>query len=99
MVKIPKEIKRYCPYCRKHTTHRVKEESTGRTSPFRKTHRKRQRQIEKGYGSFPYEDPSHRSRGRKNPSSEKKNLKLRCEECGKEHKPKKPIRTTKLEIE
>lgn len=98
MVKIPKEIKRYCPHCDKHTVHKVKESSSGNASPFKKKHRKRQRKIEKGYGSFPFEDPSHRSRGRKNPTSEKKDLVLTCKECGKAHKPNKPIRASKFEI-
>lgn len=99
MVTIPKEIKRYCPHCDSHQTHRVKEDTNGRASAMKKKHRKRQRKIEKGYGSFPYEDPSHRSRGRKNPTSEKKDLKLECRECGKAHKPRNPIRAAKFNIE
>lgn len=99
MVTIPKTIRRYCPHCNAHQEMRVKEDSKGRASPMRKKHRKRQRKIEKGYGSFPYEDPSHRSRGRKNPTSEKKDLKLECMECGKSHKPQKPIRAAKFNIE
>lgn len=98
-MKIPGEIKRYCPHCRKHQTHRVKEETTRQASPFKKKNRKRQRKIEKGYGSFPFEDPAHRSRGRKNPSSETPDLTLKCMECGKKHKPKNMPRTSSLEIE
>ena len=99
MVNIPKEMKRYCPHCDSHQDHIVKEDTKGRTSAMSKKHRKRQRKIDKGYGSFPFEDPSHRSRGRKNPTSEKKDLKLKCKECGKSHKPKNPIRAAKFNIE
>jgi len=63
-----------------------------------KRFRHRQENIEKGYGSFPYEDPSHRSRGRKSPTSKRKNLVYKCKECGKSNKPKKSLRAGKLEI-
>lgn len=99
MVTIPKEIRRYCPHCDQHTEQRVKEDTNKPGSAMKKKHRKRQRKIEKGYGSFPFEDPAHRSRGRKNPTSEKKDLVLECTECGKKHKPKKPIRAGDFTIE
>ena len=98
MVKIPKEQNRYCPHCDMHTEQTVKEVTKRQASPFKKKHRKRQRKIDHGYGSFPFEDPSHRSRGRKNPTSDKKDLQFSCKECGKSHKPRKPIRAGKLEI-
>ena len=78
MVKLAKESMRYCPYCKKHTLQILKEESKGKTSALKKRHRHRQEKIEKGYGSFPYEDPSHRSRGRKSPISKKRNLIYVC---------------------
>lgn len=99
MVTIPKEIRRHCPHCNAHRMHRVKESSSGKTGAMKKRHRKAQRKIEKGYGSFPFEDPAHLSRGRKNPTSEKKDLVLECKECGKAHKPRKPIRAAKFAIE
>ncbi|MFB6147430.1 MAG: hypothetical protein ABEJ66_00960, partial [Candidatus Nanohaloarchaea archaeon] len=40
-----------------------------------------------------------RSRGRKNPTSEKKDLQFTCKECGKSNKPSEPLRAAKLEIE
>ncbi|MFB6209533.1 MAG: 50S ribosomal protein L44e [Candidatus Nanohaloarchaea archaeon] len=99
MVKIPKEQNRYCPHCDTHTEQTVKEVTSRPAGAFKKKDRKRQRKVDKGYGSFPYENPAIRSRGRKNPTSEKKDLQFTCKECGKSHKPKKPIRTSKLEIE
>lgn len=99
MVKIPKEQRRYCPHCDEHTEQTLKEITKRQPSPMSKKHRKRQRKIDHGYGSFPYEDPSHRSRGRKNPTSEGKDLEFSCKECGKSYKRKKRLRTAKLEIE
>jgi ribosomal protein L44E len=99
MVEIPKEQMRYCPSCDSHTEQTVKQTTNQQASPFKKKFRKRQRKIDKGYGSFPYEDPAHRSRGRKNPISEKKDLCYTCRECGKGNKPKNQIRTANLEIE
>ncbi|MFB6204238.1 MAG: 50S ribosomal protein L44e [Candidatus Nanohaloarchaea archaeon] len=99
MVKIPKEQRRYCPNCDTHTEQTVKEVTSRRTSEMSKKHRKRQRKIEKGYGSFPFENPAHRSRGGSNPTSEKKDLQFTCKECGKSWKPKNSIRAAKFEIE
>ncbi|MFB6245055.1 MAG: 50S ribosomal protein L44e [Candidatus Nanohaloarchaea archaeon] len=99
MVKIPKEQRRYCPNCDTHTDQSVKEVTNRSDSPFRKKFRKRQRKIDHGYGSFPFENPAIRSRGRKNPTSEKKDLQFTCNECGKAWKPSEPIRAAKLEIE
>lgn len=99
MVKIPKEQNRYCPHCDTHTEQTIKESTNAGASPMSKKHRKNQRKVDHGYGSFPFEDPAHRSRGRKNPTSEKKDLQFTCKECGKSHKVQNPIRTSKLEIE
>ncbi len=99
MVKIPKEQNRYCPHCDSHTAQTVKEVTNRAASPFKKKPRKRQRKIDHGYGSFPYENPAIRSRGRKNPTSQKYDLQFTCNECGKSHKPSEPLRAAKLEIE
>lgn len=99
MVKIPKEQRRYCPNCDEHTDQTVKEESNRSTSPWSKKHRKRQRKIDNGYGSFPFEDPSHLSRGGSNPTSNKIELVFSCKECGKGWKPNNKIRAAKFEIE
>ncbi len=98
MVKLAKEQNRYCPYCKKHTLQVLKEDSKGKSNVLNKRFRHRQANIEKGYGSFPYEDPSHRSRGRKSPTSKKRNFHYTCKECGKSNKPREAMRAGKLEI-
>lgn len=99
MVKIPKEQKRYCPHCDQHTTQTVKEVTGRPDGKMRKKFRKRQRKIDHGYGSFPYENPAIRSRGGKNPTSKKRDLQFQCQECGKSNKPRNAIRAAKFEIE
>ncbi len=99
MVKIPKEQRRYCPNCDEHTDQTVKEATNRSGSPWSKKHRKRQRKIDKGYGSFPFEDPSHLARGKSNPVSSKHDLQFTCKECGKSWKPKNQPRAAKFEIE
>ena len=99
MVKIPKEQRRYCPHCDEHTEQTVKEVTNRSTSQMSKKHRKRQRKIDNGYGSFPYENPANRSRGGSNPTSGKKDLQFDCKECGKSWKPRNALRAAKFEIE
>jgi ribosomal protein L44E len=99
MVKIPKEQRRYCPSCDEHTEQTVKQVTNQSASPWSKKHRKRQRKIDHGYGSFPFEDPSNRARGGSNPISDKKDLEFNCTECGKSWKPRNSIRAAKFEIE
>lgn len=96
-MKIPKEVRRYCPFCMKHTTHIAKEGKKGRPRTLALAHRKRQRRIEKGYGGFPYENPAHRSRGKKSPTSKKHEILLKCRKCNKSHKAE-PLRIGKLEV-
>ncbi len=99
MVKVPKEQRRYCPNCDGHTDQSVKEVTNRATGQMKKKHRKRQRKIDHGYGSFPFEDPSNRSRGGSNPTSSNKDLQFNCTECGKSWKPNNSIRAAKFEIE
>jgi len=99
MVTIPKEQTRYCPNCDAHTDQTVKEVTNRSTSPMSKKFRKRQRKIDNGYGSFPYENPANRARGGSNPTSSKKDLQFTCTECGKSWKPKNTLRAAKFEIE
>ncbi len=99
MVTIPKEQRRYCPSCDEHTEQTVKQVTNQSTSPMKKKFRKRQRKIDNGYGSFPYENPANRARGGSNPISDKKDLQFTCTECGKSWKPNNTIRAAKFEIE
>ena len=98
MVKLPKRLKRYCPYCKTHTENEEKLVSKGKATKLKKIFRHRQENVENGYGGFPYANPAHRSRGRKNPSSRKQDMKFTCKICGKVHQKMNPIRGSKIEF-
>lgn len=88
---IPKTQKRYCPFCRKHTEHKVEE---AKRHPRRESTKgqKRYRRKLKGYGSFPKENP----KGREKPTR-KTDLRYVCSVCGKKHTVGKGFRVKKLE--
>jgi len=67
MVKIPKEQRRYCPYCDEHTDQTLKEPTNQKDSPMSKKFRKRQRKIDHGYGSFPLRESGSQIKRRKEP--------------------------------
>jgi ribosomal protein L44E len=53
-MKLPKTIKRYCPYCKRHTEHKVMISPKGQRSHLTKGERYRREKLEHGYGGFPY---------------------------------------------
>lgn len=96
-MKLPREIKRYCPHCDSHTTHKVIEVKSSPRGSLTKGQRSFKRKL-KGYGSFPREKPKQSSKyGSK--TSEKKDIRLECKECGKQHVMQKKTRTKNLNIE
>ena len=103
-MKLPKEIRRYCPYCRKHTIHGVdsaKQKARSATHPLSRgsSYRAKLRGLIGGFGN------SGR-RSRKGPKDWKMKAKVtkrisilyRCKECGKAHNIKKAIRSGRIEI-
>ena len=99
-MKVPKEIKRHCPYCKKHTIHvveRVKTAGRRKGSALKAGERRRRPKLNKGYGGSPYPKMEHgRKYGAK--SSQKIMLGYKCKECGKTHQSKNPQRGKKFEI-
>ena len=88
---IPKSQKRYCPFCKKHTTHSVEE---AKRKPRRESTKgqKRYRRKLKGYGSFPKENP----KGREKPTR-KTDFRYACGECKKKHPVGTGFRVRKIE--
>ena len=75
----PKEVKTYCPKCRKYTTQKVKLATKGsRNRSLSKGNRKHARKLE-GFGG--------KRRGKKTPKKQAKPQKiiLACSECKKKH--------------
>ena len=77
-MKMKKKIKRYCPYCKKHTLHTVELAKKRKASEL--TWGQRQfRRVLAGYGGYPRPLPS----GSK--PVKKLDLRYKCSECGKMH--------------
>ena len=78
-MKFPKTVRTYCPYCKKHTEHKVE---LAKKKPRRTLAIGQRRFLRKmkGYGSFPKENPKNREK-----STRRVNIKLTCLECKKSH--------------
>lgn len=79
VMKFPKTIRTHCPYCKKHTMHKVELVKKRPRRTLAHGQRRFLRKM-KGYGSFPKENPKNREKATK-----KVNLKLTCQECKKAH--------------
>jgi large subunit ribosomal protein L44e len=92
-MKIPKTQRRYCKICKKHTEHKVEE---AKRRPRKKDSKSQRRFLrkQKGYGSFPKENP----KGREKPTR-KLDLRYKCAECGKKHSVGKGFRIKKVEFQ
>ena len=95
MAKVPKLMKRYCPYCKKHTEHKViifKGKARPKT---KKTALKRgvrhYAKIEKGYGG------SRRPKAKPVKTSKKLALRYECKVCKKSHFKQKTKRAKRVE--
>ena len=87
----PRKIKRYCPYCKKHTIHEVDKVKKRKASELKQGQR-RFRRVMRGYGGFPRPKPEGREK-----TSRRISLKYKCSGCKKIHQPPS-IRSKKFEI-
>jgi large subunit ribosomal protein L44e len=88
---IPKEIKTYCPRCKKHTVHKVSLYKKGSESALRWGARKHEWE-KKGYGGQKWPQQKRKAK-----TTKKAVVKLACKECGYIiHK--EGIRIRKIEI-
>lgn len=101
-MKIPKIRKRYCPYCKIHTEHKVTE--TKRKNPsslsYGSKKRARKRGLARGHGNLGrYSKPavtSFKMTGSK--TTKKTDLRYECKQCKKTHVQKKGIRAKRVEF-
>jgi len=103
-MKHPKITKRYCPYCKKHTEHKVKLVSTGTKRGSLKRGgipRAKKRGLGRGYGNLGKwgSKPAMSKWKRKTKTTKKIALLYTCQECKKSHGKKKGKRTGKMMIE
>ena len=101
-MKLPKTVKRYCPYCKKHTEHSIlqaKKKARSSLSYGSKV-RARKRGRARGHGNLGrYSKPAisqFKMTGKK--ASKKTDLRYQCKECKKQHIQKKGFRAKRIEF-
>ncbi len=103
-MKLPKETKRYCPYCKKHTEQSVttaKQKSRSSTHPLSRwgNARVKKRGYRSGYGNLGrFSKPAVKSWKRKTKITKRITIMYKCKVCGKMKGIKKAIRTSRIEI-
>lgn len=104
-MKIRKIMRRHCPYCKKHTEHKValaKKKGRNAAHPLSRgsTKRLRRRGQRRGVGSLgKYSKPAvskFKMAGKK--LSKKTDLRYTCKECNKTHTQSKGFRVKRLEF-
>jgi len=101
-MKLPKNVKRYSPYCKKHTEHKVSQTKKGKPSSmtYGSKLRARKRGKARGIGNMGrYSKPAvskFKMAGKK--TSKKTDLRYECKECKKQHVQRKGFRAKKVEF-
>ncbi|MBW6461957.1 MAG: 50S ribosomal protein L44e [DPANN group archaeon] len=98
-MKLPEEIKRFCPSCNGHNVHKIKRVKTaGRAkASLKRRDRHIREKLHKGYGGSPKPLPANSNRyGAK--TSQKIMIKFTCTKCNKAHQSTDPKRSKKFEI-
>ena len=102
MMKKPKTVKRLCPYCKKHTEHKVSQnkKKSPSTLSYGSKVRARGRGSARGTGNKGrYSKPAiskFKMTGKK--ITKKTDLRYECKECKKTHMQKKGIRAKRVEM-
>ena len=88
-MKIPKTQRRYCPYCKRHTEHKVIQNKRKAASSLRRgsKYRARDRGLARGHGNLGrYSKPAVTSWKRTGAKvSKKTDLRYKCTVCGRVH--------------
>lgn len=87
-MKYPKEVRTYCPFCKKHTKHKAKGASKGRARSMAKGNRRHDRKL-KGYGGKRAGEKTVKKQGKR------QKVILKCSDCGKSQERVIGGRTTK----
>jgi large subunit ribosomal protein L44e len=101
-MKLPKNTMRFCPYCNKHTDHKVatNKKKNPRSMTYGSKLRARRRGAARGIGNMGrYSKPAiskFKMTGKK--SSKKTDLRYECGTCKKKHVQKKGFRAKRIEF-
>lgn len=103
-MKFPKTTKRHCPFCNKHTEHKISIVSSGaKRGAMRRgsIQRGRKRGRGRGFGNLGKwgSKPAVSKYKRKTKSTKKTNLLYTCQVCKKSHGQKRGTRTGRVQIE
>ncbi len=90
-MKFPKEIRGYCPFCKKHTIQEVVIVKKKKASELAEGQR-RYRRITAGYIGFPRPKLSSEKQ------TKRKDIRLKCKSCKKQHRRIRTFRSKKFEI-
>ncbi len=90
-MKLPKEVKTYCPYCKKHTNHVSMVVKKKKASELAEGQRRYRRKTV-GYTGFPRPRPAGEKAARR------KDLRFQCTVCKKQHPRTRTFRSKKFEI-
>lgn len=103
-MKLPKDVKRYCPYCRKHTTQSLsvaKQRSRSSTHPLSRgsTARQQLRGLRIGYGNQgKFSKKGAKDWKRKTKSTKRLAVLYKCSVCGKMKGTATAYRVSRIEI-
>ena len=101
-MKFPKTVNRFCPYCRKHTSHKVamNKKRNPRSMTYGSKLRARRRGSARGVGNMGrYSKPAiskFKMTGRK--ATKKTDLRYECSQCKKQHVQSHGFRARKIEF-
>jgi len=101
-MKLPKTTNRFCPYCRKHTQHKIimNKRKNPRSMTYGSKLRARRRGLARGKGNMGrYSKPAitkFKMTGKK--TSKKTDLRYECKDCKKQHVRKKGFRAKRVEF-
>jgi large subunit ribosomal protein L44e len=103
-MKLPKETKRHCPYCNKHTVQTIataKQKSRSATHPLSRGSNPRmyKRGLRVGFGNQgKYSRKAPKDWKRKSKITKRISIVFKCKECGKMKGMSKAIRTSRIEV-
>lgn len=101
-MKVPKIVMRLCPYCRKHTEHKITQNKKKQGSSLTRgsKYRARLRGRARGHGNLGrYSKPAvtkFKMTGKK--QTKKTDFRYECKECKKTHTQKRGLRTKRVEF-
>ncbi len=101
-MKLPKNTKKYCPKCKKHTEHKIEQAKRRNASSltYGSKHRARKRGKARGHGNLGrYSKPAiskFKATGKK--GSKKTDLRYTCSKCKKTQVQKKGFRAKRVEF-